>query len=119
MRILLADNQPRVRFALRALLAQRAGFEIVGEAVDAGELLAQAGTTHPDLIILDLDLEGLPAHDILPSLRMLCPDLFVIALSSGHKNGSAILAADAIISKMDPPEHLMAAIEACRHSEQT
>lgn len=89
MRILLADNQSRVQFALRVLLTQRTEFEIVGEAVDAGELLAQTGTTHPDLITLDLGLRGLPAHDILPNLRKIRPNLSVIVLSSGQKSGQA------------------------------
>ena len=42
MRILLADGQPRVRFAMRVLLERQPGVEVVGEAVDAEDLLAQA-----------------------------------------------------------------------------
>ena len=34
MRILLADDQTQVRFALRVLLEQQPGLEVVGEATD-------------------------------------------------------------------------------------
>ena len=42
MRILLADDQPKVRFAQRVLLERQSDLEIVGEAVDVEDLLARA-----------------------------------------------------------------------------
>ena len=41
MRILLADDQPKVRFALRTVLERKLGFEIVGEAADVREMWQQ------------------------------------------------------------------------------
>jgi DNA-binding NarL/FixJ family response regulator len=52
MRILLADNEPRIRFALRALLTQQQGVEVVGDAADAKDLMNQAKTTSPDVVLL-------------------------------------------------------------------
>jgi DNA-binding NarL/FixJ family response regulator len=114
MRILLADDQPKVRFALRVWLEQQAGFEIVGEAVNAKELLAQVQATTPDLVLLGWELPGL-AVDSLSALREVCPDLSVIALSGRPEARRAALdaGADAFVSKADPPEWLLAAVDDC------
>jgi len=58
MRILLADNRSRVRFALRSLLEEQPGIVIVGEVSDCQELMAQAETDCPDLMLIDWDLPG-------------------------------------------------------------
>jgi DNA-binding NarL/FixJ family response regulator len=120
MRILLADNRSKVRFALRALLEQRRELEIVGEIVDAENLLAQAEATHPDLVLLDWSLPGVAAVDLLPALRQAYPALSVLVLSGRPEAEDAALAAgaDAFVSKADPPEQLLAAIADCWRRRQ-
>ena len=111
MRILLADNQTRVRFALRTLLDQQPGLIVVGEAGETGDTLSQVEAVHPDLVLLDWDLRG-SVLELLPALYHMCPALKVIALSARPELRSAILAAgaDAFVSKTDPPERLLEAI---------
>jgi DNA-binding NarL/FixJ family response regulator len=116
MRILLADGQPKVRFALRVLLDRQPGLEIVGEAADAEELMAQTASCCPDLILLGWELPRLPGTDLLANLRSICPDLSVITLSGRPEARRAALdaGADAFVSKSDPPERLLAAIHGCQ-----
>jgi DNA-binding NarL/FixJ family response regulator len=113
MRILLADHRLKVRFALRALLEQRPGVEVVGEAVDAEDLLARIEAACPDLVLLDWKLQGLPAIGLLPTLRRVCPQAFVIVLSGRPEARKAALdaGADTFVSKTDPPGRLLAAID--------
>jgi len=120
MRILLADNQPKVRFALRVLLEQHAGHEVEGEAVDAEGLLAQVELACPDLVLFAWGLPGRAAADLLLALRELCPDTFVIALSGRPEARRAALAAgaDGFVSKTDPPERLLAAIADCERGHR-
>jgi DNA-binding NarL/FixJ family response regulator len=123
MRILVADDQPRIRFALRVLLERQAGLKVVGEAVDAEDLLAQAEVTYPDVVLLGWELSGLAAVGSMSALREACPDLLVIALSGRPEARRAALdaGADAFVSKGDPPERLLAAIDGCwrrQHSQQ-
>ena len=68
MRILLADDQPKVRFALRALLEQQPGLKVVGEAVNADDLVTQTQESCPDVLLLDWELPGLAANEFLPAL---------------------------------------------------
>jgi DNA-binding NarL/FixJ family response regulator len=120
MRVLLADDQSKVRSALRLLLEQGPGMSVVGEAVEARDLLAQVEATQPDLVLLDWELPGLRTDDWLSTLRMLCPRLKVIALSGQPEARRAALAAgaDAFVSKGDPPERLLAAVSDCCHKQR-
>ncbi len=119
MRVLLADDQSKVRSALRLLLEQEPELSVVDEATDADELLAQAGTAYPDIVLLDWELPGTPRHDLLSALRARCPHLKVIALSGRPEaRGAALTAgADAFVSKGDPPERLLAAVNDCCHRQ--
>jgi len=97
---------------MRVLLERQPGIKVIGEAIDAQDLLVQTEATCPDLILLDWELPGLAAVDSLPALRRVCPDLLVIALSGRPEARRAALAAgaDAFASKTDPPERLLGAI---------
>ena len=112
MRILLADEQTRVRLALQILLSQEPGLTVVGEAAEATDLLAQIRVTRPDLVLLDWGLPGLATIGSLSALHTTCPNLSVIVLSGRPEARQMALAAgaDEFISKIDPPEKLLAAI---------
>jgi DNA-binding NarL/FixJ family response regulator len=126
VRIFLADDQAKVRSALRLLLDQESGFHIVGEAAETEDLLAQVKVTKPDLILLDWEL---PDHSVpyspvgsgsrlLSTLHIYYPGLRVIALSGRLEARQAALAAgaDAFVSKGDPPERLLATLRAIRET---
>lgn len=112
MRILLAEDQPKVRYALRVLLERQPGLAIVGEATDRNDLLNRVEVTLPDVVLLGWELPGLTAMDSLSPLRRIRPNLLVIALSGRSEAKLAALSAgaDAFVSKGDPPESLLAAI---------
>ena len=113
MRVLLADDRPKTRFALRLLLERQPGIQVVGEAADAEELLVQARVTCPNVVLLDWELPNLATDgSSLSALRGVCSRLCVIALSGRPEMRIAALAAgaDAFVSKADPPERLLAAV---------
>lgn len=112
MRILIADNQPKVRRALRVLLEQVDQVEVVGEAGNIEGLLEQMETAAPRLVLLGGNLPGLETVDLLPALRQANPAVRVIVLSTQPEIGPTTLAAgaDAFLSKTEPPERLLEAI---------
>jgi DNA-binding NarL/FixJ family response regulator len=119
MRVLLADDQAKVRSALRLMLEQQPDIQVLGEAVDTTGLLDWLKAVRPDIVLLDWELPGLPRHDLLSTLRAHCPHLKVIALSGRPEARQAALAAgaDAFVSKGDPPEQLLAAVNDCCHRQ--
>jgi DNA-binding NarL/FixJ family response regulator len=112
MRVLIADEQARVRSALQILLQQQPGVDIVGEASEATELLAQLRATQPDLVLLDWGLPDLVAIGSLTALRAVCPNVALIVLSGRPEARLAALAAgaDDFVSKVDPPGQLLLAM---------
>lgn len=131
MRVLIADDQPQVRSALRLLLKQEQGVTVVGEAEDVERALVLAAEQQPDVVLLDWELPDLrvagPAKTaggcLLPALWTCCPRAKVIALSGRPEARQAALAAgaDFFVSKGDPPERLLAAVDECKdvdHQEQ-
>jgi two-component system nitrate/nitrite response regulator NarL len=56
IRILIVDDHPLVRGGLRALLASRPEFNVVGEASDGAEAINRALELEPDVILMDLHM---------------------------------------------------------------
>lgn len=62
-RIVIVDDEPITRLDMREIL-ERAGYEVVGEAADGFEAIEECKKTHPDVIIMDIQmpiLDGLKA----------------------------------------------------------
>ena len=112
LNILIGDAQPRVRFGLRLLLEQQPGWRVAGEAVDAQALIKAVLSSCPDLVLLDWELPGMPARELLAVLRQACPHLGVIFMSGKDELRQAVLqaGADVFAYKADPPEKLLGLI---------
>jgi len=115
MRILIADTQPKVRFAIRVLLERQPDLEVVGEAVNAAELLRQFERECPDALLLGWELPGMAMDHLLAALRRSCPNALIIALSGRLEAQRTAIESgvDAFVSKSSPPEQLLAAISLC------
>lgn len=91
---------------------KKPGLKVGPEAVNAEDLLAQTEETCPCPVLLDWELPGVAAVDLLSALRGACPDLFVIAFR-GRPAAHQAAGADAFLSRADPPERLLVAIDDC------
>ena len=64
IRVLIADDQALVRGGFRMILEAQKDIEVVGEASDGREALAQARELDPDVVLMDIrmpELDGLEA----------------------------------------------------------
>src|SRR5690349_25072704 len=64
IRVLVVDDQSMVRAGFRLLLADETDLEVVAEAGNGLEAVAQAARFHPDVILMDIrmpELDGLEA----------------------------------------------------------
>jgi len=114
MRIVIADDQASVRSALKLLLEDRPGWQIVGEAHDVISLFSILRTVRPDVILLDWELPGLMHAGELAALRVQCPELQVLILSGRPEaqREALVAGASAFVSKGDPPERLILTLAA-------
>ena len=93
---------------------------VVGQVGEAIDMVVQIGLTHPDLVLLDWELPGLPTIGSLPGLHRICPNLLVIVLSGRPETRREALAAgaDAFVSKADPPERLLATLQGMNNARK-
>ncbi len=93
VRVLLVDDHAVVRQGLRLFLGLDEHIEVVGEASNGEEALAEAGRLHPDVVVMDLMMPVMDGIAATRQLRRAHPDTEVIALTSTleeHKVNGAI-----------------------------
>jgi DNA-binding NarL/FixJ family response regulator len=71
IRVLLVDDQELVRRGFAALLANEPGVEVVGEAGDGAQAIAETRRTRPDVVLMDIRM---PRMDGLEATRAICGD---------------------------------------------
>ncbi|MEP6954493.1 MAG: response regulator transcription factor [Solirubrobacteraceae bacterium] len=81
MRVLIADDHGVVRGGLRLLLDRQADMEVVAEASDGAEAVAETLATRPDVAILDVAMPNLTGIQATREIKAHAPDIDVLILS--------------------------------------
>jgi DNA-binding NarL/FixJ family response regulator len=113
--VVIADDHPVVRRGVRALLASREGYEVVGEASNGREAVDLVRQHRPAIVLMDPAMPGMNGADATSQIRKECPGVVVLALSM-HSDGqyvSRMLAAGAAgyLLKTCQADELLHAIE--------
>lgn len=119
IQLVIADDHPGVVAAVRRLVSGVHGFEVVGEASNADELLAVLARVRCDIAITDYAMPGSRYGDGIILLEFLMrrhPDLRVMVLTMLETRAlmSNILRAGikVIVSKSDEPQHILEGMQA-------
>jgi two-component system invasion response regulator UvrY len=114
-RIYLIDDHPIVRAGLRALL-ESAGHTIVGEGADITQALSEVNRIDPDVVLLDLHLDGRSGFEVLAELqrRNQSSRVIVLSMSDQPRNVAEALrmGASGYVLKGSASVELLAAVEA-------
>jgi DNA-binding NarL/FixJ family response regulator len=78
----LADDHPVVRIGVRNMLGEKDGFEVVGEASDGDEAIAQTQKLEPDILLLDVQMPRLPGLEAMRSIMTGTPTVKILLLTS-------------------------------------
>jgi DNA-binding NarL/FixJ family response regulator len=92
VRILIADDHPIVREALKALLLLEKDFEVVGEARNGREVLERVRGLDPDVLMLDLRMPDLDGLATLQTLRQSNQRTRVIIFTASESKGEFVQA---------------------------
>lgn len=85
LRILLAEDHTLVRAGIRSLLDRIEGMEVVAEAGDGQEAVRLARKHQPQLVVMDIAMEGLNGLEATRRIRSETPDARILILSM-HAN---------------------------------
>jgi DNA-binding NarL/FixJ family response regulator len=81
IRVLLVDDHALFRDGIRGILKVQDDFVVVGEAGDSERALFLVAETHPDVVLLDVEIPGEKVTSTVRRVRLLAPDTRVIILS--------------------------------------
>ena len=114
-RIYLIDDHPIVRAGLSALL-QGAGHTIVGEGEDVTQALSEVNRLGPDVLMLDLHLDGRSGFEVLAEMqrRQMSTKVIVLSMSDQPRNVAEALrmGASGYVLKGSASMELVAAVDA-------
>lgn len=103
MRVLIVDDEPLARHALRRLLGPHAGVDIVGEAETLAEAVAAVERLAPDVLFLDIDLGGEgDGFDLLARLARAPLVVFVTAYAEHAVEAFEVAAVDYLLKPVAP-----------------
>ena len=95
IRIFVAERHAVTRKGLVALLNMIDGLEIVGEASDGWETVAQFYNASPDVILIDLHLPRLSGVEVIQRIHQNAPQARFIVLSTYDHDEDIYRALDA------------------------
>ena len=114
--VLIVDDHPVVRQGLRTFLELQDDLEVVGEAGDGAEALAEAERLAPDVVLMDLAMPDTDGVTAIRVLRERVPDARAIALTSFSDDervfGAVRAGAAGYLLKDTDPAELVAGIRA-------
>ena len=80
-RVLLVDDHPIVRYGLSLLIEQEEDLKICGQSSTAIETLDNLEKYNPDIVVVDISLQGSNGLELTKSLKQINPSLPVLMLS--------------------------------------
>jgi two-component system, NarL family, response regulator LiaR len=84
--IMIADDHPLVRQALRGLLESQSDFKVVGEASDGEEAVDLAARLEPDVVIMDITMPKMNGLIATRKIKQQRPDTRVLVLTVHSDN---------------------------------
>ena len=80
--VLIVDDQMPFRMAARSVVGVTPGFEVVGEAKSGEEAVEQVAALHPQLVLMDIYMDGISGIEATRRITTDHPDTRVILLST-------------------------------------
>jgi DNA-binding NarL/FixJ family response regulator len=112
-RVLLVDDNTGMRRVLRGVL-EDAGMQVVAEATDGLEGVAQAEAVRPDVVLMDWRMPRLNGVQATARIRSQLPEVQVVVFSSAEGAGMGVIArqagASAFVAKGASAEQICAAV---------
>ncbi|HSP70917.1 MAG TPA: response regulator transcription factor [Gaiellaceae bacterium] len=113
-RLLIADDQALVRVGLRKILESEPGFEVVAEAADGEDAVAEARLHRPDVALVDIRMPVLDGIEATRRITSTQPATRVLILTTFGLDAYVFDAlragASGFLLKDAPPEELVAAV---------
>ena len=108
--VLIVDDQAPFRIAAAAVVSATPGFRVVGEAASGEEAVQTAARLHPDLVLMDINMEEMNGIDATRRIVDAQPGTVVMLLSTYQRRDvppEALQVAAAYVEKKDFGPHVL------------
>jgi NarL family two-component system response regulator LiaR len=113
--ILIVDDHPLMRLALRTQIEREPNWSVAGEATNGREGVEQAMALRPDIILMDLLMPEVDGITAIQQIVQACPKAHILVLTSSaddqHLAAALRAGATGYLMKDAPLEELLRAIQ--------
>jgi DNA-binding NarL/FixJ family response regulator len=118
IRIMLVEDHPGMRAAIRQLLESSGGMEIVGEVDDGADAIAAVDGCKPDVVVMDLAMPRVNGIKATSTIKSLHAEISIVVLSKYCDKmivaGALEAGATGYVVKHRAAEDLVTAIQSAR-----
>jgi len=119
IRVLLTDDHTLFRQGIRTLLSAEPDIEVVGEAADAAQAVALAHQLRPDVVLMDIGMNGMSSFEATRQIRKERPETHVVFLSmyddDEYLAECVEIGANGYVLKESPADQLLTAVREVSH----
>ena len=80
-KVLLVDDHPMMRSGLAQVINQQADLVVSGEAGNANEAMQRIALFKPNIVVLDISLEGKSGLELIKDLQAMHPEILILVMS--------------------------------------
>jgi DNA-binding NarL/FixJ family response regulator len=116
IRVLLVDDDVRVRETLSSILKSYANIEVVGEASDGDEAVTSVEQLRPAVVVMDITMKKMDGITAARLIKAQYPNTLVVGCSAHTQEYNVyamkrVCAFEVLLKKEDAAEHLYPAIQ--------
>jgi DNA-binding NarL/FixJ family response regulator len=119
--VLIADDHPLMREALRGHLKKHDDFKVIAEVSNGEDAVKMATMLNPDVIVMDISMPGINGIEATRKIKTQCPRINILALTvhNDYERILGILAAGAsgYITKAAMGEEIVEAVRSVHAGE--
>ena len=82
IRLVITDDDPLVRVALSHFVSRDPEITVVGEASDGAEAIAKVEELHPDVVMMDIQMQGMDGIEAAKIITTRWPEVCVVAVTT-------------------------------------
>lgn len=112
--VYIADDHSIVREGMRSLIATAKDMDVIGEAPDGDQALAEVPEHQPSVFLMDMSMPGCSGLELIEKVRRRAPKTRILVLSMHREDHYATrtirAGANGFITKTQPPSEILQAL---------